>query len=314
MSEMVTPQIECEECTDKYGRFVAGPLERGFGITLGNGLRRVLLNSLPGAAVTWVRIEGVMHEFSTIPHMKEDIIEFLLNVKALRLRPLTSRPGRLTLEVSGERRVLAGDIEPSADFEVVNPELHLATLDSPEARLVVEFNVEHGTGYMRVEQHKGDGLLLEVIPVDAIFTPIRKVNYRVEPTRVGQETVDEQLVLEVWTDGTIAPIDAMSKAAQILMERLHFFYEVGRFPKLVGERQPPLPIPLEQYEMPIEQLGLSVRTFNCLKRAGITKVGELVEKSEEELLTIRNFGEKALSEVREQLMALGIVREEKEEA
>ncbi len=305
MLEAVNPQIECQESTEKYGRFVAEPLERGFSTTLGNALRRVLLSSLPGAAVTWVRIEGVHHEFATIPHMKEDVIEFLLNVKALRLRPLTSSSGRLTLEVSGEGRVLAGDIQPSADFEVVNPELHLATLDSPEAKLEVEFNVEQGRGYVPASQE--DGLPIGVIPVDAIFTPIHRVNYAVEAARVGQET--ERLILEVWTDGTIAPMEAVSQAAKILIEQFQLFYELARFPQRVGEKRPSLPIPLEQYNIPIEQLTLSVRTFNCLKRAGITKVGELVERGEQELLTIRNFGQKALEEVREQLKALGLAPE-----
>ena len=309
MLEAVNPQIECEESTEKYGRFVIEPLEKGFGTTLGNALRRVLLSSLPGAAVTWVRIEGVQHEFTTIPHVKEDVIEFLLNVKALRLRPLSSRSGSLTLEVSGEGPVLAGDIQPSADFEVVNPELHLATLDSPEAKLVVEFNVEQGKGYETVEQGKADRLPIGVIPVDAIFTPIRRVNYAVEPTRVGQVTTYERVILEVWTDGTIAPMEAVSQAAQILIEQFQLFYELARIPQPVGEQKPRLPIPLEQYNIPIEQLTLSVRTFNCLKRAGITKVGELVERGEPGLLTIRNFGQKALEEVREQLEALGLTPE-----
>ncbi len=309
MLEAVNPQIECQESTEKYGRFVAEPLERGFGFTLANAMRRVLLSSLPGVAVTWVRIDGVQHEFSTIPHMKEDTIEFLINVKALRLRPLTSKVGKLTLDVSGEGLVVAGDIQPSADFEVVNPELPLATLDSPEAKLVVEFNVEQGKGYERVEQRKGDKLPIGVIPVDAIFTPVRRVNYAVEPTHVGQETAYERLILEVWTDGTIAPMEAVSEAAKILIEQFQLFYELARFPQLVGEQKPPLPIPLEQYNLPIEQLVLSVRTLNCLKRAGITKVGELVEKGERELLTIRNFGLKAMEEVQEQLRALGLTPE-----
>jgi DNA-directed RNA polymerase subunit alpha len=307
--EAVNLQIECQESTEKYGRFVAEPLERGFGFTLANAMRRVLLSSLPGIAVTWVRIEGVEHEFSTIPHMKEDTIEFLINVKALRLRPLISRTGKLTLDVSGEGLVVAGDIQPSADFDVVNPELHLATLDSPEAKLVVEFNVEQGKGYESVEKRKGDGLPIGVIPVDAIFTPIRRVNYAVEPSHVGQETTCERLILEVWTDGTIAPMEAVSEAAKILIEQFQLFYELTRFPQRVGEQKPTLPIPLEQYNLPIEQLALSVRTLNCLKRAGITKVGELVEKGERELLTIRNFGQKALEEVREQFQALGLTPE-----
>jgi len=311
LSEVASPQIECTEISEKYGRFVIEPLERGFSITLGNALRRVLLSSLPGAAVTWIRIEGVQHEFSTIPGMKEDTIEFLLNIKALRLRSLFPRAGKLILEAEGEGRVLAGDIKSSADFEVVNPDLHLATLDSPDAKLIVEFNVEQGKGY--VPAGKSDDLPLGAIPVDAIFTPVRKVNYSVEPTRVGQVSGYERLILELWTDGTISPIEAMSQSAQILIEQFQLFYELASVPLRVGEKQPRLPISLEQYNMPIEQLGLSVRTFNCLKRAGIAKVGELFERSEEELLTIRNFGLKALEEVKGQLKAQGFISEKGEE-
>lgn len=311
MSEVASPQIECTEISEKYGRFVIEPLERGFSITLGNALRRVLLSSLPGAAVTWIRIEGVQHEFSTSPGMKEDTIEFMLNIKALRLRSLFPRAGKLILEAEGEGRVLAGDIKSSADFEVVNPDLHLATLDSPDAKLIVEFNVEQGKGY--VPAGKSDDLPLGAIPVDAIFTPVRKVNYSVEPTRVGQVSGYERLILELWTDGTISPIEAMSQSAQILIEQFQLFYELASVPLRVGEKQPRLPISLEQYNMPIEQLGLSVRTFNCLKRAGIAKVGELFERSEEELLTIRNFGLKALEEVKGQLKAQGLISEKGEE-
>ena len=302
MTEFMMPQVECVESSEKYGRFVAEPLEKGFGVTLGNTLRRVLLSSLPGAAVTWVKIEGVLHEFSIIPHMKEDTIEFLLNIKALRLRPLSSGEGKLFLEAEGEGRVCAGDIKPSADFEIVNPDLHLATLDSPDAKLIVEFNVEQGKGY--VPAGRGDGLSIGVIPVDAIFTPIRKVNYTVEHTRVGQVTSYERLILEVWTDGTILPLDALSKAAQILVEKFQLFYELALVPQRVGG------LPPEQYNIPIEQLNLSVRTFNCLKRAGISKVGELLELSDEELLKIKNLGQKALEELRQQLKVMGFVSEE----
>jgi DNA-directed RNA polymerase subunit alpha len=299
------------ESTEKYGRFVAEPLERGFGVTLGNALRRVLLGSLPGVAVTWVRIDGVQHEFSTIPHVKEDTIELLLNIKGLRLRPLASWNGKLNLEAVGEGRVLAGDIQPSADFEVVNPEHHLATLDTPEARLVVEFNVERGKGY--VPAGRGNGLPIGVLPVDAIFSPVRKVNYTVEPTHAGQAGTYERLVLEVWTDGTISPFEAVSQVGQMLMERFRIFHDLERFPRQVAEARPHLPIPPEQYELPIEQLNFSVRTANCLRRAGITKVGELLERDEKELLAIRNFGQKALYEIREQLRALGLTPEGAEE-
>ena len=301
------PCVECQEISEKYGRFIAEPLERGFGNTIGNAMRRVLLSSLPGAAVTWVRIEGVQHEFSVIPHVKEDIIEFLLNVKALRLRPLTSGEGRMTLEARGEGRVCAGDIDPSADFEIVNPDLHLATLDSSDAELIVEFNVEQGKGY--VPAGHGDGLPIGVIPVDAIFSPIRKVNFTLEHTRVGQVTSYERLILELWTDGTVSPIDAVSQAAQVLVEKIHLFYDLAYRREWVMEKSG-LPVQSEEYNTPIEQLSLSVRTFNCLKRAGITKVGELLEYSDEELLKIKNLGQKALEEVRSQLKEMGFVSEE----
>ncbi|MCK4697250.1 MAG: DNA-directed RNA polymerase subunit alpha [Dehalococcoidia bacterium] len=317
MSEIVMPQIECAEISDKYGRFITEPLERGSGITMGNAMRRALLSALAGAAVTWIRIEGLQHEFSTVPYMKEDTIDFLLKVKAIRLRPLSSRGGQLILKAEGEGHVLAGDIEPSAEFEVANPELHLATLDSPEAKLIVEFNVEQGKGYRPASQGyrsvgQGDGLPLGVLPLDAVFTPVRKVNYNIENISVGQISY-ERLILDVWTDGTISPVDAVSRSAHLLIEQLQLFYELARVTLRVGEKQPRLQIPLEQYNMPIEELDLSVRTFNCLKRAGITKAGELFEKSEKELLNIKNFGQKTMEEVMGQLRAKGFVSEEGEE-
>lgn len=314
MSEPVSPQIECAELSDKYGRFIIEPLERGFGITLGNALRRVILSSLPGAAVTWVRIDGIQHEFSTIPFMKEDTIDFLLNVKSIRLRPLTSRGGLLKLEAEGEGDVLAGHIQPSADFEVVNPDLHLATLDSAEAKLNVEFNVEQGTGYRpAIQGYQGwdqiEHLPIGVIPIDAIFTPARKVNYTIEPISIGQRSY-ERLIIDMWTDGSISPVEAVSCSAHLLIEQFQLFYELARVPLRVGEKQPRLPVPLEQYNLPIEELGLSVRTFNCLKRAGITKSGELLEKSDDELINIKNFGQKALEEVKQQLKERGFISDD----
>lgn len=317
MSDVVVPQIECAEVSDRYGRFITEPLERGSGITIGNALRRTLLGSLVGAAVTWIRIEGVQHEFSTIPYMKEDTIDFILNVKAIRLRPLSSSGGVVTLRAEGEGHVSAGDIDPSAGFEVANPELHLATLDSPQAKLIVEFNVEQGKGYRPASQGyrsagQSDGLPIGVLPMDAVFTPVRKVNYNVETIRVGQLSY-EKLILDVWTDGTISPVEAVSRSAHVLIEQFQLFYEIARVPLRVGEKQPRLPIPLGQYNMPIEELGLSVRTFNCIKRAGITKVGELFEKSDKELLNIKNFGHMTLEEVKGQLKEKGFTSEEDEE-
>jgi len=317
LSEIVDPQIECAEISDKYGRFITEPLERGSGITLGNAMRRTLLSSLPGTAITWVSIEGVQHEFSTIPHVKEDTIEFLLNVKQIRIRPLSSAGGKLNLRAEGEVNVLAGDIEPSAEFEVVNPDLHLATLDFPEAKLIVEFNVEQGKGYRpSIQGYRpvgyGDGLPLGVLSLDAIFTPVRKVNYNIETINIGQSSY-ERLVLDVWTDGTISAVEALSRSAQLLIEQFQPYYELDKVPLRVGEKQPRLPIPLEQYNMPIEELGLSVRTSNCLKRSGITKTGELFEKSEQELLNINNFGKKTLEELMGQLREKGLLSEDSEE-
>jgi DNA-directed RNA polymerase subunit alpha len=316
LSDVLIPQIECAAISEKYGQFVTEPLERGSGITMGNALRRTLLSSLKGAAVTWVKIEGVQHEFSTVPYMREDVIDFLLNVKAIRLRPLTSDEGKLTLRAEGERSVFASDLDLSAEFEVVNPEHHLALLDSPEAKLFVEFNVEQDKGYRPASQgyrsgEQTEGQPIGVIPLDAVFTPVRKVNYRIEKINVGQLSY-ERLILDVWTDGTISPVEAVSRSAHLLMEQFQLFYELARVPLRVGEKQPRLPIPLEQYNMPIEELGLSVRTANCLKRSGVTKVGELFEKTDRELLNIKNFGQRTLDEVNEQLRERGFVSEEDE--
>jgi DNA-directed RNA polymerase subunit alpha len=301
--EGVDPKIECDESSESYGKFIIEPLSPGFGVTLGNSLRRVLLSSLPGAAITAVKIEGVQHEFATIPHVKEDVIEFLLNVKELRLKAFSERSGRLFLEVKGEGTVCAGDIKPSADFEVVNPELHLATLDSPEASLEVALYVERGTGY--VPAGRGDGLPLGVIPVDAIFTPVHRVNYSVEKTRVGQVSNYDRLIIEVWTDATISPSEALSDSADILVKHFSLFHDLGKAPVEVEKALVP-PIPPEQYDMPLEQLGLSARTFNSLRRSGITKVGELLERTDDDLLGLRSFGQISLAEVKGRLETLDI--------
>ncbi len=305
MSQLVIPRIKCVESRDNFGSFLAEPLERGFGITLGNALRRVLLSYLPGAAVTRVKIEGIQHEFSTIPYMKEDATEFLLNVKTLRLKPLSGQPGKLTLEMAGEGRVCAADIKPSSDFEITNPELYLATLDSPEARLYVEFDVELGRGYRQAES--SDNLPIGTIPLDAIFTPTRKVNFTVEPIHIGQETSRERLSLELWTDGTISPVDAISASANILIEQLAPFVDYARVSRMeVGEELTRLAIPEEQYNIPVEQLDLTVRTMNCLRRAGIATVGEIISRGEKELMKLRNFGQKSKWEIEERLNALGL--------
>ena len=303
MSDLVIPKIECIESGENFGRFLVEPLEKGFGITLGNALRRVLLGYLPGAAVTQVKIEGIHHEFSTIPHVKEDATEFLLNVRALRLKSLSGQPGKLTLEVEGDGQVCAADINPSVDFEIANPELYLATLDSPEARLYVEFDVELGIGYKEAES--SDNLPVGTIPVDSIFTPTRKVNFTIEPTHIGQEISRERLSLEIWTDGTISSIDALSHSAEILIKQLSPFADYAEVSQIEMEKKAlRLSIPEEKYNMPVEQLDLSVRTINCLRRANITAVGELISKEERELLRLRNFGQKSLQEIKERLKTL----------
>ena len=310
MLQVLNPKVESESSSETYGRFAVEPLDTGFGITLGNSLRRVLLSSLPGAAVTAVKIEGVQHEFTSIPHVKEDVIDLLLNIKGVRLRALSDVPGRLFLEASGEGAVCAGDIKPSAEFEIVNPELHLATLDSAEAQLNITFYVEQGKGY--VPAGRGDGLPLGVIPVDAIFTPVRRVNYTVGKTRVGQVSNYDKLTLEVWTDGTISSREALAQSAEILTKHFSLFSELGKV-HVEGEKPLAPAIPPEKYEMPLEQLGLSARTFNSLRRSGITKVGELLEKNDDDLLALRSFGQKSLEEVRERLETLDLKPKAQEE-
>ena len=305
------PQITIEESDDTYVRMVAEPLEAGFGTTIGNALRRILLGSLPGAAVTSVRIDQVQHEFSTVMHMKEDTTEFLLNIKDIRLRGLSDRPGKLYLEASGAGDVLASAIQTTADYEIVNPDLHLATLDSADARLTVELNVDRGQGYVPADH--ANGLAIGVIPVDAIFTPVRKSNYKVSHTRVGQMTNYDRLELEVWTDGTLTGIDAVSQSADILMEHLALFSRLGR-PQLAGgvERGPGFgaPLPVDRYNVPIEELGLSVRAYNCLKRSSLMTVGQVLEKTEDELLKLRNFGQKSYDELKVKLVEHGFLREQ----
>jgi DNA-directed RNA polymerase subunit alpha len=305
LAGLLVPKIECTEQTENFGRFVAEPLEKGFGITLGNSLRRVLLGYLSGAAVTQVRIEGVQHEFTVIPNAKEDVIEFLLNVKQVRIKPLSERGGTLTLEVEGEGRICAADIKPSADFEITNPELPLITLSNPKGRLYVELDVEIGTGFRPAES--SDNTPVGTIPVDAIFTPIRKVNYTIEPTHLGRETSRERLSLEIWTDGTMSPVDALSQAAAILTEQLTPFVEFVKISQMKAEeRAIRLSIPDEKYNMPVEQLDLSVRTMNCLRRSNIATVGELVAKGTKELLKLRNFGQKSYQEIEDRLSAIGL--------
>jgi DNA-directed RNA polymerase subunit alpha len=305
LSPLSLPRIDCIESRGNFSRFSAEPLEKGIGITLGNSLRRMLLGYLSGVAVTSVKIEGIQHEFSTIPDVKEDTIEFLLNVKSIRLKANSGRSGKLTLEVAREGEVHASDIKPSDDFDIVNPEQYLATLDSPEAKLIVELNVELGEGYRQADTNAN--LPIGVIPVDAIFTPIRKVNFTIEPVHIGRETSRERLYLEVWTDGTITPIDAVSRSAELLVQQLTPFATLAQSSKIEVENKAiTATIPDEKYKIPVEELDLSVRTMNSLRRGGITTVGELVSKGEKELLSLRNFGQKSRQEVEERLKTLGL--------
>ncbi|MFA5308342.1 MAG: DNA-directed RNA polymerase subunit alpha [Dehalococcoidales bacterium] len=305
MAGLLVPKIECTEQAENFGRFIAEPLEKGFGVTLGNSLRRVLLGYLPGAAVTQVRIEGVQHEFTVIPNAKEDVMEFLFNIKELRLKPLSDRGGTLVLEAQGEGRVCASDIKPSADFEITNPDLCLITLNNPKSRLYVELDVETGMGFRSAEST--DTTPVGTIPVDAIFTPIRKVNYVVEPTHLGRETSRERLRVDIWTDGTMLPVDTISQAAGILIEQLTPFVEYVKISQMKDEeRAIRLAIPDEKFNMPVEQLDLSVRTMNCLRRSNISTVGELIGKGTKELLKLRNFGQKSFQEIEDRLTAIGL--------
>jgi DNA-directed RNA polymerase subunit alpha len=305
LSDLVVSKVETVETRDNYGRFSIEPVEKGFSVTLGNTMRRVLLGYLQGAAVTRVKIEGIHHEFSTIPYVKEDTTEFLLNLKALRLKPVSGQAGKMTLDVEGERRVTAADIRPSSDFEIANPDLYLAYLDSKEAKMNVELDVELDRGYREAES--SGNLPVGVIPVDAVFTPTRKVNFTVEPIHVGQETSHERLWLEVWTDGTITPTDAISHAASILIEQLSPLVGLSRVVPVQGEKETVRStIAPELASMPVEQLNLSVRTLNCLRRGNINTVGELMSKSEKDLMSLRNFGIKSKQELEERLETLGL--------
>ena len=305
-SEILKPEIRVIESEDTYGKVAVEPLSRGFGLTIGNPLRRILLSSTNGSAITWVKIDDVVHEYAAVPGVKEEVMELLLNIKRIRIRSQSERAGKMRLDVTGEGRVCAGDISTSSDFEIVNPELHIATLDSNDARLSIEFNVEQGVGYQVAAQN--DGLSnppVGVLPVDAVFNPVRKVNYNVERTRVGSITDYERLVMEVWTDGTIRAVEAIQQAAENLVNHFFLFSNVNRVDEEGAERAPVVVSP-EIYQTPIEKLELSPRTLNCLKRSHVSKVGEVLEMSDDELLKIRNFGEKSLVELREKLVEHGV--------
>lgn len=302
------PRIQCVEMSPEgtYGRFVVEPLARGYGVTLGNSLRRVLLSSLPGAAVTQVRIDGVLHELSTIPQVREDVTDIILNIKNLQLRLYGDEARTLRLEVYGAAQVTAADIQGDPDVEILNPDLHLATVEEG-GRLAMEMRVERGVGFVPAERSKRPDDPIGVIAVDAIFSPVRRVNFTVEDTRVGHLTDLDRLTMEVWTNGGISPDQALAEAAGILTEHLSLFSSVGQRP-VTRENTLPESAPERDrlLEMPIEELDLSVRSYNCLKRAGINTLAELVDKTDEEMIKVRNLGRKSLEEVREKLVALGL--------
>ncbi len=308
---MVLPKIEVDNDvkTQMYGRFNIGPLESGYGITIGNALRRVLLSSLLGAAVTSIRVNDVPHEFSDIPQAREDMTQLILNVKQLRLKMTDCETARLRLEVEGEGVVTAADLQIPPEVEIINPDLYLLTLDSDDAQFEMELSVEQGRGYSPADER--GRLPIGEIPVDSIFSPIRRVNYDVERARVGQMTNYDRLVLEIWTDGTFRPEDGLAEAAQTLVTHLRLIAGISEETLLLDEAEvEEQAIPNEVYEVPIEQLDLSVRVFNSLKRTGITKVGEvldMLDKGEEAMLAIRNFGEKSLRELQSQLMIKGFL-------
>jgi len=289
------PGIEVRERRDNYAKFIIEPLDRGFGITLGNGLRRVLLSTIPGAAVTYVKIDGVLHEFSTIPGVVEDTTNLLLNLKGLPIKLNTEDPKVLTLSVSGSRQVTAGDITPDADVEILQPDYHIATMSAKTAKLQMEIGVEKSRGYVTADRQKNVEHMIGLIPMDSIFSPIRKVNFTVDDTRVGQSVDFDRLTIEIETNGSITPDDALSQAAALLQEQLDLFVNFTQ------EEKPPTTAPASEWDIPVESLNLSVRSFNCLKRAGISKVSELLDMTEDEIIKMRNFGKKSLDEIKQVL-------------
>ncbi len=306
MVSSVLPKIEIDATSQQYGRYIIGPLESGYGVTLGNALRRVLLSSLPGAAVTSIRIIDVPHEFTTIPHVREDVIRIILQIKKLRLKMEGEGPLRMYLEARGEGVVTAGDIQAPPEIEILNPDLYLFTTDSDEARVEMEFTVEWGRGYSPAEERGRVGI--GELPVDAIFSPVRRVAFDVEKARVGQMTDYDRLTMEIWTDGRIAPMEALKEAARILVTHFRLIAGITEEEVAVAEEEKEVGIPAGIYEKPLEELNLGVRVFNALRRAGISKVGEILDmlkEGENAVLRIRNFGAKSLQELRDRLEELG---------
>ncbi|MCG8541311.1 MAG: DNA-directed RNA polymerase subunit alpha [Clostridia bacterium] len=309
MIEIEKPKIECIDLNDDftYGKFVVEPLERGYGTTLGNSLRRILLSSLPGTAIKWIKIDGVLHEFSTISGVKEDVIEIILNLKSLAAKIHSEEEVKVVrINAQGPGKITAGDIKADADVEILNSDLHIATLDEG-TDLNMELGLSKGRGYVAADNNKEDGMPIGVIPVDSIYTPVKKVNYTVENTRVGQVTDYDRLTLEVWTDGSIKPDEAASLGAKIMNEHLNLFItltdHIDDVEIMVEKEEDKKEKVLE---MTIEELDLSVRSYNCLKRAGINTVEELTQRTEEDMMKVRNLGKKSLEEVKHKLMDLSL--------
>ena len=307
MTTMELPQgaaIEVRERSGNYAKFVIEPLERGFGTTLGSALRRVLLSSIPGAAVTYVKIDGVLHEFSTIPGVVEDVTNLLLNLKGLPIKLTTDEPRVLTLNVSGPREVTAADITTDASTEILDPDYHIATLTGKSVRLAMEIGVEKGRSYVTADRQKNVEHMIGLIPMDSIFSPIRKVNFTVDDTRVGQSVDFDRLSVAIETNGAISPDDALAQAALILQDQLDIFTVFNVEDGGTGA------VATSEWDIPVETLNLSVRSFNCLKRAGISKVSELLDMSEDEIIKMRNFGRKSLDEIKQVLAERGVALRE----
>ena len=307
MLDIAMPKIEVVQAAENYGRFKIEPLDPGYGHTLGNALRRVLLSSIPGSAITRVKIAGVFDEFATIDGMREDVMELVLNLKGVRLRSSVEQPLKLTLSKRGAGVVTAAEIATTDQIEIINPAHYLCTLERDDVRLEVELTVERGRGYLSADQR--DVVPIGEIPVDAIFTPVPRVVYVVENTRIGQATDFDRLILDIWTDGTVEPDSALSHAAEVLR---NYSQMVADFNRMAAEPEEPnlengLVIPPDVYDTPIEDLDLSTRTYNCLKRADITKVGQVLQMDEKALLSVRNLGQKSMEEIRDRLIERGYV-------
>lgn len=312
MIDIEKPKIEIAEISEdnRYGKFICEPLERGYGTTFGNSLRRMLLSSLEGAAITSIRIDGVLHEFSTIPGVRDDVTNIVLNLKELCLKMAGNEPRIIRIDVEGEKEVTAADIICDADIEILNPDLHIATVNE-DGKLKIEMTVGRGRGYVPADKNKKPDDTIGVIPIDSIFSPVKRVNYTVQDTRVGNVTDYDRLILEVWTDGSLRPEEAVSKAAGILVMHLKLFQNMDGLPEEEEEEEATFPEEEEDdsfkvLDMTIEDLDLSVRSFNCLKRANINTVADLAEKTEDDMMKVRNLGRKSLEEVKKKLEELGL--------